>query len=625
LIKKLGGIFIVLLAVLGAELKSTLGLESILIGADAMGRGGTYLTNEDSNHPVFQNYSFLSEKFTPRISMTVFKLMNELSYLSAAYSMDNFSIGFLNMQDNGGYVRDGGGNIIGGKIGYSDTTLYGAMARRFDDKYNLGARVKFLQKSLSQVDTTAWGAALDLAGSYDFNEYWTFGAELNNMMSTPLHWSNGDYLEQIPLSFALGGKFKAFGPDGFWRDWFNQQVDFYGDLRLEEQGSFFNVGAEYWLSQYVALRAGINQTYTVNDKNEASKYTKFVAGVGFNWNNFYFDYAYNPGDDIAENITHFFTIAYRFGNKEKPVPTKDPVIIIEPTPIRKRLFVDTQHLTKEEQVMLEDMGFLGFMIGYGDGLFEPEQPLTRRELMLMVTRLLAAEGRDPQVVMNKYFPDIAETQLNDIRKVIRNGILRGYPDGLARVQRPVRRDEAAAVFARYAEISAERLAPAFDVYADVSSDHWAYKDVNLTKQHLLTEGIGKNLYRPRDYMLRLDAARVLSRMEFVQSLRLELPPIEGLTYEGNFDNVIYVTPSYNYAPLIFPVDEQRKPVRRSPEPTAAYDYEYLMPKRPQTQPELKIELEEVMTEEYRSAEELIDLERTELEAEIKKLMEDLDK
>ncbi|MDR2431608.1 MAG: S-layer homology domain-containing protein [Candidatus Margulisbacteria bacterium] len=578
--KKLAILFL-LLAALNAEIKDTVGLESIIIGADAMGRGGTYLGNDDSNHYVFQNYSFLNKDISPRASLTVFKLLSEINYLDAAYSQGDFSLGFLTIQDSGGYVRDAQNNLTGGKIGYSDTTLYGAYALHFAN-FELGARGKYHSKFFSEVDESAAGFSLDLAGSYLLNKYITLGAELNNIAGTALKWNNG-FEEKFPLSFALGAKYKVFGPGAYWSDWFDQRVDFYTDLRLEEGGSFFNTGAEYWLNERLALRAGVNQSYTVDGGNNDAKFTKFVAGLGFNWHNFYFDYAYNPGDDIAANVTHFFTAAYRFDTPTKPAlvePAVLPQVSPPPLLLRKRMFVDTYDLPFEDQVLLEDVGFLGFMIGYGGGIFAPRQDMTRRELMLVVTRLLEREGRDPRGAQ-KYFPDIEAAYLPEMDKASSYGILRGYPDGLARVERPVLRAEAGGVFARYAGISAVPLDSA-DIYADVPPGHWAYKDINLTKQHYLTEGIGRDLYRPDEYLLRIDAARVVSRIDMVKQLRSTLPEIEGLTYIYAYDGtpaarIIYVTPAeHSRVPAI---DYKDVVSPAAPEP------------RPKTIKELEAELE----------------------------------
>jgi hypothetical protein len=569
-------------------MKQTYGLESILAGADAMGRGGAYLTNADSNHFVFQNYSLLQEDITPRVSLTVFKLLNEVNYLSAAYSQGNFSLGFLDIQESGGYVRDLKNNLIGGKIGYRDTTLFGAYAFRYSD-FQLGVRGKYYSKVFSEIEGSAYGLALDLAGAYRYDQYWSFGAELNNLFGTSLLWNDG-FTEKFPQSFGLGLKFRAFGPEGYWHDWFDQQLDFYSDLRLEENGSFMNAGLEYWLSRHIALRAGLNQTYTVDEDNNDSKYTRFVAGVGFNWLGLYFDYAYNPGDDIAANVTHFFTLAYRFSLPPEAVPTPEPVIeILSLPPPRQRMFSDIDHLTLEEQIAIEDSGYLGFMIGYGDSLFKPDQALTRRELMLVVNRLLEKEGRPPYESA-KYFPDIAETSLADIDKAVAYGMLRGYPDGLARVEMPVRRDEAGSVFARYAGISGSPLRSTPNTYADVPPGHWAYKDLNLTRQHYLTQGIGQELYNPREYMLRRDAARVLSRLPLVRNLRVGLPEIAGLTYSGQPPSSSYTLPPA--APASPPLPDHYTP---PPE-------ELFVTPAPQTVPQLKTEAE-LLEEIYRELSE----------------------
>jgi hypothetical protein len=44
--------------------------------------------------------------------------------------------------------------------------------------------------------------------------------------------------------------------------------------------------------------------------------------VGFNYANIYFDYAYDSGDAVAENITHFFTISYWWDAPRPPQEIK---------------------------------------------------------------------------------------------------------------------------------------------------------------------------------------------------------------------------------------------------------------------------------------------------------------
>jgi hypothetical protein len=508
--------------VLSAETKQAYGLDDLLAGADAFGRGGAYLAAENNSSYIFQNYALLGRPEPPRLTLTAFKLLSEVNYLAAAYSQGNFAAGVLNIQEHGGYVRDKKNNVTGGQIGYDDTTVYGAYGLRLED-YNLytGARLKYHSKVFSEIEAAAWGVALDLSALYTVNSYLTIGARLNNALATPLSWTDG-LQEKLPPGLGLGGRFRVFGPQGLWPQ--EQITEVYLDANLENT-VFLGGGLEYWPSERIALRAGFKQLPAATDERE-DKITKFTAGVGFNWQNIYIDYAYNPGDDLAENITHFFTLAYRFS--APPPPPPEPIPEPQPLPLRKRIFFDTVHLGAEEQILIEDLGYLGFVQGYPPGrTYLPDRALTRRELMILLIRLLESEERYPGGAP-RYFPDTTYRNKDLTDKATRYGLLVGYTDGLSRLDQPARRDEAACAFARYYEIAGRALLSG-DVYADVPPEHWGYKDINLTRQYYLTQGVDLVHYLPGDYISRLDTARIIGRIRYVQESRAGLPPIEGLT------------------------------------------------------------------------------------------------
>jgi hypothetical protein len=111
--------------------------------------------------------------------------------------------------------------------------------------------------------------------------------------------------ENYGRSLGLGALFKIFGADGYWPN-FKQPLQVYADVRAVETDYFWGGGAEYWLGSHVALRGGLKQARAAQN----AKPLRFTAGVGFNYAGVYFDYAYNSGDDVAENITHFFTVSY---------------------------------------------------------------------------------------------------------------------------------------------------------------------------------------------------------------------------------------------------------------------------------------------------------------------------
>ncbi|MDR2428521.1 MAG: hypothetical protein LBD62_01790 [Candidatus Margulisbacteria bacterium] len=303
---------------LGAELRQAVALDALSIGADAMARGGAYLAGSQSSHYGFQNYAFLAQKPAPRVSLTAFDLISEVSYFSAAYSQNNFGLGLLRVQESGGELRDSAGNLQGGEINYTDSTVYGAYGFAAG-RYSFGLRGKLQSKYFSEADISATGLALDLAGAYQAQSYLTFGAELGNILATDLSWSNG-LAENYGRSLGLGALFKIFGAEGYWPN-YKQPLQVYTDVRAVEMDYFWQAGAEYWPCNYIALRGGLRQTRDVRNEQNA-KLLQFTTGVGFNYANVYFDYAYNSGDDVAESITHFFTLSYWWDTPQPPPEIK---------------------------------------------------------------------------------------------------------------------------------------------------------------------------------------------------------------------------------------------------------------------------------------------------------------
>ena len=317
----------VLSASLTAEVKiADTSADTLVIGADAYGRGGTYLAASDSNHYVFQNYSFLNSRQQPRISLATFQLLDDVNYLTAAYTHGNFSFGFMNISDSSGYLRDENNNLLGSKISYNDSTFYAAYGLG-NEILGAGIRLKYYSRAYSGVDASASGTAMDLAAFTNPVQYITFGLEACNLIGSGLQWSN-DQQEEFLKSYGLGIRLKLAGPEGLLR--MAQALDIYLDTILNDDNSFCHFGLEYWCAQPLVLRLGLNQYLDVDSELRENLKYSFTAGLGFNWNDFYFDYAYNPGD-IAENVSHFFTLAYRFGKPVKPEKQRKELKTLKPT------------------------------------------------------------------------------------------------------------------------------------------------------------------------------------------------------------------------------------------------------------------------------------------------------
>jgi hypothetical protein len=338
-------------AVLQADDKETFNTESLLIGADAIGRGGAYIAGSGSS-PLFQNFAL---SCAPKFSFTVFTPLSELNYLAAAYAQNGFALGLLTLQDSAGYSRDEFNNLTGSKINYSDSTIYGSYALALGS-LNLGLRLKYVARSLSEI-ASARGYSLDFNTLYAFNEYWSLGLSAANIFQSSLHWSDGR-AEMFPSGAIFGVKYSVFGAE--------ERLNLFADLRWEDSDFFNCLGLEWRPIPLFALRGGLTQISTWQEKREI-KLLKPAAGLGLELFDFSFDYAFNPDMDLAGSVSHFFTLGYTFGSAEwQPVQPGEEQSGAEADPAdtelmpdgRRRIYKDISHLSLEEQHIIEDLGYL---------------------------------------------------------------------------------------------------------------------------------------------------------------------------------------------------------------------------------------------------------------------------
>ncbi|GBR74296.1 hypothetical protein NO1_1498 [Candidatus Termititenax aidoneus] len=351
-------------AALWADDKETFNTESLLIGADAMARGGSYIAGAGSS-PLFQNFAVST---APKFSFTAFTLMSALNYLSAAYAQNGFALGVLTLQDSAGYNRDENNNLTGGQINYSDSTIYGSYGLALGS-LNLGLRLKYVSRSLSEI-ASARGYALDFSGLYTLNDHWSFGLAAANISQSSLLWADGR-AEMFPVNTILGVKYSIFGRE--------DKLNLFADLRLEYNDFFNCLGLEWKPLPLFALRGGLTQVSAWQEDREIKLFQP-AAGLGLNLFGFSFDYAFNPDADLADSVSHFFTLGYTFGSAAQPAAGSDDLsseaeqsaaaagaadtdtTLDTDTELmpngRRRIYKDILHLPQEDQLIIEDLGYL---------------------------------------------------------------------------------------------------------------------------------------------------------------------------------------------------------------------------------------------------------------------------
>ncbi|MEM9275640.1 MAG: DUF3747 domain-containing protein [Cyanobacteria bacterium P01_F01_bin.143] len=159
-----------------------------------------------------------------------------------------------------------------------------------------------------------------------------------------------------------------------------------------------------------------------------------------------------------------------------------------PPPVLSASFNDTaQDIYRDE---IEQAVALGFVAGFKDDTFRPEEPLTREQLVSMVIGALSTvsdlQVQTPDVATTQSYPDVARDRWSaaKIQWAQENQIVKGYEDGTFRPQQPVTRAELMAVLEGAAKFvnttrgkaSELALSSATTNFDDISG-HWAENKV----------------------------------------------------------------------------------------------------------------------------------------------------
>lgn len=118
---------------------------------------------------------------------------------------------------------------------------------------------------------------------------------------------------------------------------------------------------------------------------------------------------------------------------------------------------------------INDVVKAGYMKGYPDGSFKPDQPITRAEFAVILSLVLKDETAPNP------FKDTAGHWAKDaIDKAYAQGIIKGYGDNSFRPDALVSRAEAVAMANRTFRLQKTVVDNPF---TDISPDHWAYNDI----------------------------------------------------------------------------------------------------------------------------------------------------
>jgi hypothetical protein len=163
---------------------------------------------------------------------------------------------------------------------------------------------------------------------------------------------------------------------------------------------------------------------------------------------------------------------------------------------------DTAEILFLEQTPLGAIEFYDpYVVGYPENLFGPDREVTRAEVAAMFARILKMRLEFPG---SPKFGDVSmdEWYYPYVQAIYRTGIFVGDGNGMFRPDDPISRAEVATVFSKLWQFTDIDVDSSPVEITDVSSSHWASNYIYQMYNAGMVVGFGDGTYRPNDNTLR---------------------------------------------------------------------------------------------------------------------------
>lgn len=152
------------------------------------------------------------------------------------------------------------------------------------------------------------------------------------------------------------------------------------------------------------------------------------------------------------------------------------------------------------------MASLGVVSGMGDGTFQPNRAITRAEFVSMAVKFLES----PQASGQAAFPDVSAEQwfYSAVQAAAQEGWIHGYEDGTFRPEQSITRAEVASIVNHMLERCAdqkyaEEYRAKLNTFTDVEPSYWGYYHiVEATNKHDYTKRGQQEIWTGSSYKLR---------------------------------------------------------------------------------------------------------------------------
>lgn len=177
--------------------------------------------------------------------------------------------------------------------------------------------------------------------------------------------------------------------------------------------------------------------------------------------------------------------------------------------LNKEYFDDIEGNWAKDDIL--SIAAMGWMKGTSKTSFSPAIPITRAQAAATLVRALELE--DSKVVTEKIFIDLFPVHwaYNEIQLAVMENIFIGYGDGKFDPDEPLTREQMAVLLNRVINKEKETVKEE-NPFTDVK-DGWAYDSIIEMNSLGVFKGFSDNTFRPKEKMSRAEMAAVLNRIK----------------------------------------------------------------------------------------------------------------
>ncbi|MCU6793090.1 S-layer homology domain-containing protein [Paenibacillus sp. WQ 127069] len=145
-----------------------------------------------------------------------------------------------------------------------------------------------------------------------------------------------------------------------------------------------------------------------------------------------------------------------------------------------------------------------YIQGYAEGLFKPENKITRAEMAAILARIVSKDENGAEVAYTDVKADYWASQA--IARVSKLDLMKGYADGTFRSDQIITRAEMASIIARLLGPVTLKAA----AYSDVAKS-WAQADIDKASSAGIISGYTDGTFKPENGLTRAEAVTMINR------------------------------------------------------------------------------------------------------------------